>query len=364
MDDRKLRTRVGFLVAGTILVAGILISLLGNRPALFQGTYKIKIIFPDAPSVTVNTPIRKSGILIGRVDSVELLDEGGVQVVAKIHDNIKLSDNETCEVQSSLLGDAEIRFRLPPGQKPSGRYLAPDEEIQGTMAADPLQVVADLQGSLSGAIGSVSDASHKLSSAAQEVTDLLKHNEQDISSIIGSLRGTTDFTGELFEDKEFRANLKREVTQLPQMFEDARSTITTLRTTMDKMNQTMAKVDTSLDDINAITKPLGKNSETMVREMTESIQKLNQVMDDITVFSQAINNRRSSLGRLLHDDQLYQHLNQAAANIDDLTTRMRPIVNDVRILSDKLARHPGVIIRDAVRPGPGTKGLPPMPRQY
>jgi len=60
------------------------------------------------------------------------------------------------------------------------------------------------------------------------------------------------------------------------------------------------------------------------------------------------------------DDELYDRLNRTVRNVEQISYRLKPIVNDVRIISDKLARHPGSILRDAVRPGAGTKGLPPQ----
>ena len=155
MDERVLQFRVGVMVFATGLITAILILLLGDRPAILQGTYPLEIDFADAPSVTKDTPIRKSGILVGRVKSVELLREGGVRVTAAIHDDVSLAANEVCQVKSSLLGDAELRFMLPPGQKASEKSLTPDSTVQGQMAADPIEVVSQLQGSLSQAIGSV-----------------------------------------------------------------------------------------------------------------------------------------------------------------------------------------------------------------
>jgi phospholipid/cholesterol/gamma-HCH transport system substrate-binding protein len=43
---------------------------------------------------------------------------------------------------------------------------------------------------------------------------------------------------------------------------------------------------------------------------------------------------------LINDPQLYQHLNRAAKNIDDITRELKPIKDDLRIFTDKIARHP------------------------
>jgi phospholipid/cholesterol/gamma-HCH transport system substrate-binding protein len=38
-----------------------------------------------------------------------------------------------------------------------------------------------------------------------------------------------------------------------------------------------------------------------------------------------------------------------------LTRQLEPVLADVRVITDKVARNPGIIIRDAVAPGPGLK---------
>ena len=57
----------------------------------------------------------------------------------------------------------------------------------------------------------------------------------------------------------------------------------------------------------------------------------------------------------MNDRQLYNRLNRAARNIEDISQDLKPIVDDARVFSDKVSRHPGVIIRDAVKPGVGLK---------
>jgi phosphoglycerate-specific signal transduction histidine kinase len=43
---------------------------------------------------------------------------------------------------------------------------------------------------------------------------------------------------------------------------------------------------------------------------------------------------------LIEDDQLYIQLVQTLENVENLTARLQPIVQDVRIFSDKIARDP------------------------
>jgi phospholipid/cholesterol/gamma-HCH transport system substrate-binding protein len=75
-------------------------------------------------------------------------------------------------------------------------------------------------------------------------------------------------------------------------------------------------------------------------------------MADLT---ESLNNPAGSLGRLINDPELYQNLNRAVHNVEQVTRQLRPIVGDARVLTDKLSRHPGTLVRDALSPGPGIK---------
>jgi phospholipid/cholesterol/gamma-HCH transport system substrate-binding protein len=94
--------------------------------------------------------------------------------------------------------------------------------------------------------------------------------------------------------------------------------------------------------------------------MDETLSKLHGTLDQMYLFAQALNNNTGTLGQLVHSRELYDRLNTTIANLEEVSERLRPIVEDARIFSDKVARHPGILVRDAVRPQAGFKGVPGM----
>ena len=78
MNDRVVALRVGIVLLAAGFITGFMIILLGEGRSLLQGRYTVHLRFPKAPGVAVDTPVRKDGVLIGRVSHVELRDEGGV----------------------------------------------------------------------------------------------------------------------------------------------------------------------------------------------------------------------------------------------------------------------------------------------
>ena len=89
MDDRIVKFRVGVMVVATMFLTGIMVLLFGDVQSYFRG-YTIYIHFAEAPGVTDGTPIRKSGIRIGRVTKVNFAPQGGVIVEATIDRDVEL----------------------------------------------------------------------------------------------------------------------------------------------------------------------------------------------------------------------------------------------------------------------------------
>ena len=98
MDERVLQFRVGVVVVASVIATVILVMLFGAWPNVWQRKYEIHVRFPEAPGITVDTPVRKSGVLIGRVSNVRLLEEGGVLVSMRVFQKYNLRLYETCRI--------------------------------------------------------------------------------------------------------------------------------------------------------------------------------------------------------------------------------------------------------------------------
>ncbi|MEX2112074.1 MAG: MlaD family protein, partial [Pirellulales bacterium] len=147
MDERVVKFRVGVMVISTIFLAGILLMLFSDAGSIVRPKYTIIIHFNEAPGVTEGTPVRKSGILIGRVTKVDFAQEGGVNVTAEINEGVVLYRNEVPQVSGSLLGgDVVIQFvkrtrppalLSPPQERNQGQPNAPPEEQRTGDAGQP-----------------------------------------------------------------------------------------------------------------------------------------------------------------------------------------------------------------------------------
>ena len=83
------------------------------------------------------------------------------------------------------------------------------------------------------------------------------------------------------------------------------------------------------------------NNDEIVNAVERSVTRLDDVMAELVTFSRALNNSQGSLGQFVNNPDLYQQLNRAATNIEQISRRLRPIVEDARVFTDKIARDPG-----------------------
>ena len=116
----------------------------------------------------------------------------------------------------------------------------------------------------------------------------------------------------------------------------------------DGIYEVMAKASKNLENLEGLTEPLGRRGESLTASLEQTLKKVDTVMTNVASFTNALNDRKGTLGMLMYDRELYDRINDAAANIEKVTERAiplidraRPIVDDVRVFTDKVARDPG-----------------------
>src|SRR4051812_7014471 len=161
MDDRVYRFRLGVVVAAAAAILVLMIMLMGDLPRPFTSRYDLYVNFPNAPGVSVGTPVRKSGITIGRVRDVQFLEgDRGVQLTLQIDGNRRIFSDETARISTaSLLGDAVVEFFRPANAAPEGEPVAADEVIEkGVVAPGATDVVVNLEEDTRRALNAVTEA--------------------------------------------------------------------------------------------------------------------------------------------------------------------------------------------------------------
>jgi phospholipid/cholesterol/gamma-HCH transport system substrate-binding protein len=350
MDERILKLRVGIVVLAAAIICGILIWRFGDIQLPGTSKYTIFINFQKAPGVTVGTPVRGNGVSIGRVRRVERLDRH-VQVTAEINGKELIRETELCRItQASVLGDPVIEF-LPSGENDKNTlYLENGSEIDGDVTGNPLEVFSELKDELKAAANSLKNAGDEMGRAARNVNTAMAGSETDLPRVMQKMERALDQSYKtlstidaVFGDVELRDGLKKSLRDMPEMFDKTKVVLDKASTTFDSLQTVTQRADRNLANLEKLTGPLAERGEGMVTEIADSISRIKSLSTTLDEIAGSFNNQEGTVSRLLNDDELYDRLERTLANVEDLTWKLRPILDDARVISDKVARDPGIL---------------------
>ena len=341
MNDRVMQFRVGVMVLATAIIAGILIVIFGDLPSLVQRTYPLRMNFSDARGVTPGTPVRKNGILVGRVTNVALDEKGGVNVVADIDAAVPIYKDEEARISGSILGDAEISL-IPGIIQPQREKVGQNDILRGAAARNPFDVFASLEPKLGLALESLVQASESVNrlSANLDRTLLNPENGDRFQQLVRKTESTLDqFSlamtniNAVVGNAAAREEILDTISSLPEVIGELKSTVKGIGATVET-------ADRNLRNLEGLTKPLGERGGEMVAQIDKTIGRLDSVLQEIASFAKALGDSQGTLGKLVNDPKVYDELALAVSNVNHLTLELRPIVDDVRVFTDKIARHP------------------------
>ena len=108
MAERGMRLKLGAFIGGTLAVLAGLVVFFGRAPEFFSNKVRYAILFPEAPGIAPGTPIRKSGVPIGQVDSIDLdAETGQVRVAIRVDRKYLPRQSEDPIITRGILSGAE-----------------------------------------------------------------------------------------------------------------------------------------------------------------------------------------------------------------------------------------------------------------
>ena len=359
MDERAAQFRVGILVLAAAAVAFILLMRFGELPGIARNQYTLFVRFPTAPGVTEGTPVLKSGILIGRVQHVSLQENGDVVVIAQIDSTRIIRHSEVCRISTgNILGDAVLEF-VPSGVRvPSAEVYQNEDYMDGIVAKNPLtvmesvqtalQMVSTLEGDVRQALVSVQGAGHEVGAMARSLGAVVENNQEQFQRIVTKAERSMDrfesavvSIDQFITDNDITVLLEQSLQQFPELLTDAREI-------MSSLQGVLARADQNLQNLEQLTEPLGEVGPKVAKQIEQNLDRFDELSQQLIQFSRALNESDGTLAQLINNRELYDRLNRSLANIETLSRRLRPVVDDARVFTDKIARNPGQL---------GVKGL-------
>lgn len=395
MEDSNYRFGVGVLVLAACIICVLLIAFFGRGPSLWEERYRVSINFPRTPKVTVDTPVRKNGVTIGRVATVFLRPgDGGVDLTLEIKSQYQLKKEELplITMGSLITGDSIVEFVAPTQASMLARFdgitgtardgmldeaeqrvaqelLAANEYVYGgEVAKDPFEALAS--------VGPAFERFDKIAAILQESIDSgtgpIKNMADSVQTTLNNISDTSSTINRVarqIEDARVADAISRSIALLPQLFTEAQTTLQQTQRTLRgietfsnslegigkdfegiglSVKEAVANANRAIENIAEITEPVKENSEMLVERATTLLANLDVLSTDLRRFATRLNNGNGTIKQLIDDDRLYfqaietmRNIETASANVRQIASRLQPIVDDARVFADKVARDPG-----------------------
>ncbi|MBK8882309.1 MAG: MCE family protein [Bacteroidales bacterium] len=145
---QKYKARLGMFVGGLALF-GLPIFLIGKQKNLFNPVFKISSTFYNVSGLQVGNNIRFSGINVGTVNNISIVNDSTVMVEMMIRKNVRQFIKSDCEVaigSEGLIGDKLLIITQGSADAPliqEGQQLNSKEPVEMDAIMTSIQITAD-----------------------------------------------------------------------------------------------------------------------------------------------------------------------------------------------------------------------------
>lgn len=286
-------TKVGALTAIAIALLFIGYSFLRGND-VFSSDNMFYTDYDNVDGLATSKPVMVNGYQIGRVSKMYLMDNGKIRTEFKIKSEYDIPSNTIARIVSeSILGSKVIVFDL--GN--SSTMARHGDPLQSDVQANLMEKVEPLQKKIENLVVKLDSVLSAVNTALDD--EFQRDFKKSLRSISVSLTNMEKIT----HDVENLMGSER--IRLAKIMQNLESITSNFKNNNEKINSILANLDNLSDDL----------SKT---EIKATIDNAHQAMKDVQAITGKINQGEGSIGLLLNDKQLYDNLNSASANLNEL----------------------------------------------
>ncbi len=201
-----------------------------------------------------------------------------------------------------------------------------------------------------------------LQASLDQVPEVLKEAQgtfESFNRVGGQFESVGREAESLIKDaKPIIDNLNKTVDSARETVQGAGKTLDTIDSTFKTAGRTFESAERTIKNVERISQPIAENADQLVAQVMQSLRNVDQALAQVETFGASLNNSNGTVKRLLEDDEIYWQIRRTIENVEQASARIKPILDDARIFSDKIARDPRQLgIRGAVTRRPSGMGL-------
>ncbi|WP_412469050.1 MlaD family protein [Pedobacter sp. KLB.chiD] len=289
----KNETKVGILAAFAIALLIIGYNFLKGN-SIFSSETTLYAKYTRVDGLTVSKPVLINGYQIGRVAKLDLQGDGSIIATLSINSKYDIPENSIARLEGTdLLGSKAIVMSLGNSKKMAedGYTLNANVEKGLLEQVQPVQKKAEL------IIG-------KMDSILSSVNSILNPNfQKNVDKSFNSIAGT--LASLETTSKKVDGLVGSESARIEAIFKNVEGITANLNNNNQKISDILTNINTVTDKFAAAN-------------FKQTLDNANNAIADLQSVISGIKSGKGSLGLLLNDDKMYQNLNNASKNLDEL----------------------------------------------
>lgn len=282
--SREVKTAVLAIVAIVILLFGY--SFLKGENLLAQNRI-FYAEYDDVEGLSPSSEVTINGLKVGQVSSIEFKDNSGRLVVSfTVKNDFKFSKNSKVNIYGgSIIGGKSLA--IVPNYDQKSEWAQSGDTLEGDKEEGIMELVND------------------------KLTPLQNKLENTITSADSMLTAITEIL-----DDSTRNNIRG-------TFRNLDATVSSFRVTADELQGIVkgnsSKIDRTFSNLDEMSTNFNKFSDTLstmnIGKITSDLEK---VIADFEGISNKLNSKEGTAGKLINDDAVYNNLDQATKQLEQL----------------------------------------------
>lgn len=286
---KEVKTGILAIIAIVILIFGY--SFLKGKN-LLDSSRTFYAIYADVEGLSPSSPVTINGLKVGQVTKIGFLDERGLLVVTfNVDSDFKFSENSLAQIYGGgLIGGKSLA-------------IVPEYE-QGNMAKSGDTLPSDIEEGIMELVN-------------ERLTPLQVKVERTIVSTDSLLTAANDVI-----NPQTRENLRS-------TFEDLAGAVNSIKNTAESLNGIVAgnsaKITNTLSSLENTSKNFSKFSDSLTQvDINAMARDIEAAIANFEQLSQKLDSGEGTLGKLLTDETVYQ-------NLESATRQMEQLLQDIKL---------------------------------
>ncbi len=290
--SQKIRLGIFVIIGLTLFVLAV--YFIGSKQQMFGKTEHLKAVFNNVAGLQLGNNVRYSGINVGTVRDIEIINDSTISVDMQINKDIfsHIKKDAVATIGSDgLVGSVIINIIPGKGNLPT---VQPGDVIQSNNRVRTDDMLSTLN---------VTNQN-----AAQLTIDLLK-----ITNEINQGKGTI---GVLLRDTVMSKDLKETIRNL-------RITSEKTNQTMDHLNKQIAALDNK-DNVIGVLKDtvVGHKIKRVITNLEASSQEINKVVSNLNATILNVKEGKGALNYLANDPKLVTKIDSTMTNLNEASKKL------------------------------------------